>query len=249
MERLDKVLSHAGFGTRKDVKALLKEGAVCVNGEVVKDSASKIDLDKDTLSVDGEKIVIKENIYLMMNKAQNYVCSSKEGDHATVFDCVDEEYLHSYLGGDLHLVGRLDIDTEGLLILTSDGEMTHRLTSPKSHCTKKYLVHLRSSLSDDDFDSYREKLEKGVHISAEGDDGEWDCASAVLERAGSEDNAVFLRITEGRFHQVKRMFRALSNEVVFLKRVAIGGLVLDESLAAGECRELTADELSLLKAI
>ena len=245
MERLDKILSHAGFGTRKDVKSLLKAGVVCINGEVVKDAAAKVDTKRDNVSVDGEHIDIKENVYLMMNKAQDYVCSTKDGEHETVFACVPEEYCHSYLGGELHLVGRLDIDTEGLLLITTDGSLTHRLTSPKTHCSKKYLVHVRDSVEESAKDEYIKQFAQGVHIASEGDDGEWDCKSAELEWI--ESNACYLTIYEGRFHQVKRMFKALGNEVVFLKRVAIGELQLDSNLKAGECRELTLEELALLQ--
>lgn len=245
MERLDKILAHAGFGTRKDVKAILKEGVVEINGEVVKDAAIKIDSEKDILTVDGEKIDIKENVYLMMNKAQDYVCSNKDGEHETVFALIPEEYCHSYLGGDLHLVGRLDIDTEGLLLITSDGTFTHRLTSPKTHCSKKYLVHLRDSIEENQKALYTKKFAEGVHIAAEGDDDEWDCKSAELEWI--ENDKCYLTIYEGRFHQVKRMFKAVGNEVVFLKRVAISNLVLDPNLKTGECRELTQEELELLR--
>ncbi len=244
MERLDKILSHAGFGTRKDVKAILKDGAVCINGAVVKDAAAKIDTEKDELTVDGEKIDIKEHVYLMMNKAQDYVCSTKDGEHETVFACVPDCYKHAYLGGELHLVGRLDIDTEGLLLITTDGNLTHRLTSPKTHCSKKYLVHLRGGVDSTRQAEYTALFLRGVHIAAEGDDGEWDCKSAALEWIDADK--CYLTIYEGRFHQVKRMFKAVGNEVVFLKRVAIGSLVLDGALKTGECRELSAEELSLL---
>ena len=245
LERLDKILSHSGFGTRKDVKSILKSGVVCINGKTVQDSSAKIDTEKDSLSVDGKKIDIRENVYLMMNKAQGYVCSAKEGAHETVFDLVPDEFRHSYLGGDLHLVGRLDIDTEGLLLLTTDGSLTHRLTSPKSHCSKKYLVHLRDDVGEDEQKTIAKKFLDGIHIASEGDDAEWDCKSAEVEWIGK--NACYLTIFEGRFHQVKRMFSAVGNEVVFLKRVAIAKLALDEALECGKCRELSAEELSLLE--
>ena len=244
MERIDKILSHAGFGTRKDVKSLLKAGIVRVNDTVVKDAAAKIDLAADALTVDGKKIDIKENVYLVMNKAQNFVCSAKDGEHETVFACVPDEYKHSYLGGELHLVGRLDIDTEGLLLLTTDGSLTHRLTSPKTHHAKKYVVHLRDSVSEQEKSVYTKAFEDGVHIEAEGAEEAWDCQSAQIEWI--DDFSAYLTIYEGRYHQVKRMFRAVGSEVIFLKRVAIASLELDPDLKLGECRELTSEELMKL---
>lgn len=266
IERLDKVLSHAGFGTRKDVKKILHSGAVSVNGEIVKSADFHVNLSDDRVECDGEILDIKPNIYLMMNKIDNVVCSTKEGNHQTVFDYVDEKYMHSYLGGDLHLVGRLDIDTEGLLLLTSDGNFTHKLISPKTHCSKKYLVYLRDAVDENDRLKYIEAFKKGIHIEAEDSDAAWDCQPAELEWLELPDKisqettghfvslreskkpcaAAYLTIYEGRYHQVKRMFKAMSNEVVYLKRVAIGEVTLDDKLECGQSRELTKEELEKL---
>ena len=155
-ERIDKVLAKHGFGTRKEVKKLLHTGNVTVNENIVTSQDYKIDLEKDTLFVEGEKINLRTNLYLMMNKCQNVVCSSKDGLHKTVFDLLAEEDNHSFMGGDLHCTGRLDIDTEGLLILTTDGSLTHRLISPKSEITKTYFVELRDCVNSENQNNYIE---------------------------------------------------------------------------------------------
>ena len=142
------------------------------------------------------------------------------------------------------MVGRLDIDTEGLLIFTTDGTMTHRLTSPKSHISKKYLVTLRDVVVAENQKEIVEQFLQGITIAPEGDDGEYLCKSAILEWIS--ENQCYLTITEGRYHQVKRMMAAVGNQVIALKRVAMGELLLDSSLEPGAYRELTAEELALL---
>ena len=245
MERLDKILSKHGFGTRKDVKKLLHSGAVCVNGTVCTEADFHVDVNSDSIEVDGEKLSIKTNVYLMMNKKPDVVCAAKDGLHDTVFDCLSDEYRHSFLGGDLHLVGRLDIDTEGLLLLTTDGTLTHRLTSPKTHISKTYLVTLAEPVSDAEKVRYTDAICSGIEIPPEGDESGFVSMSAEVQWLG--DNLCSLVIYEGKYHQVKRMFAALGNRVVALKRTAMGGLLLDESLAPGAYRELTEAELKLLQ--
>ena len=139
MERLDKILSHAGLGTRRDVKRILHSGAVSVNGEIVYTPDTHIDLERDEILVDGNPLALEKNVYLMMNKIAGTVCTSKEGERQTVFELLDENYRTPYFTSHLHLVGRLDADTEGLLIFTTDGALTHKLISPKTLCEKKYF--------------------------------------------------------------------------------------------------------------
>ncbi len=143
MERLDKILSHAGLGTRRDVRRILHSGAVCVNGEVVYIPDIHIDLERDEILVNGNPLALEKNVYLMMNKVAGTVCTSKEGERQTVFEQLDENYRTPYFVSHLHLVGRLDADTEGLLIFTTDGALTHKLISPKTRCEKKYFVRLK----------------------------------------------------------------------------------------------------------
>ena len=243
-ERIDKILAKHGFGTRKEVKKLLHTGLVKVNNEIVTAQDFKIDIEKDTLFVEDEQINLRTNLYLMMNKCQNVVCSSKDGLHRTVFDLLKEEDNHAFMGGDLHCTGRLDIDTEGLLILTTDGALTHKLISPKSEITKTYQVKLRDVVSSDMQKSYISKCKQGLEIAPEGKEAGFISLPAKLQFIN--DNECFLTITEGKYHQVKRMFLALENEVVFLKRVAIGNLQLDENLSPGEYRELSSEEITAI---
>jgi 16S rRNA pseudouridine516 synthase len=259
-ERLDKVLSHHGFGTRKDVKKLLHTGVVTINGTLCTTADAHVDPENDIITVDGEELELRHHLYLMMNKCSNVVCSAKDGLHSTVFDLLEGAYNHSFLGGDLHMVGRLDIDTEGLLILTTDGKLTHRLTSPKTHSNKTYLVHLRDSVSDADKDRYIKACLEGMDIGPEGNEEgfrsepaqlEWLSTQGQYQSEGSRalpcpSAQCLLTIYEGKYHQVKRMFSALGNQVVFLKRISMGDLQLDPSLAAGQYRELTPEEVALL---
>lgn len=243
-ERLDKVLAKHGFGSRKDAQKLVRREGVLLNGQLCRSPDQHIDLDTDMLEVAGQVLQLRRHLHLMMNKCSGVVCSAKDGLHRTVFDLLEEELRHQFLGGSLHLVGRLDIDTEGLLIFTTDGTMTHLLTSPKNHVAKKYLVGLRDRVEPDQQPQLVERFRRGITIAPEGDDGEHLCQPAELEWIS--DRECHLTITEGRYHQVKRMMAAVGNEVVSLKRIAMGGLSLDASLGSGQYRELTAEELALL---
>lgn len=253
LERLDKILSHRGFGSRKDVKRLCHDQLVFVNGSLLTDPSAKIDIDSDELVVDGEKISLQRDVYIMMNKCQNVVCANKDGAHETVFDLVDESLRHSFSARDLHCMGRLDIDTEGLLLLTSDGELTHRLLSPKNHISKTYAAALRDKLSEDEKQKYISLFKKGFLVDREDKESEFICQPSELvfteksyPNSSSRTNCL-LTIYEGKFHQVKRMFAQVGNEVVYLKRVAMGNLKLDETLPLGKYRELTAEEVKMIK--
>ena len=189
----------------------------------------------------------------MMNKAAGYVCSTVSDSHETVYSLLAPEYRKKFLGGELSTVGRLDADTEGLLVFTSDGDLNHRLTSPRWRIPKTYLVYLKTALGAQERKDYAEKLAAGVHVAAEGKAPEADCLPADVEwipevesLPASAAAACYLTVYEGKFHEVKRLFAALGNEVLYLKRVAINGLHLDSSLAPGAYRELTAEELTLL---
>lgn len=243
-ERIDKLLAHEGFGTRKEIKRLIRYSDVQVNGERVSDPGFLMNPDKDTISVDGKIIQLRKNIYLMMNKKAGVVCANKDGLHRTVFDFLPEQYRVGYLAENLHIVGRLDIDTEGFLLFTTDGALTHRITSPKTHFPKRYFVRLAEAVSEARQAEIVRLFADGIHVSAEGKELAFDAKSAQLvwkSRCEAE-----LVITEGKFHQVKRMFAEVGSEVVYLKRLAIGEIVLDESLAPGEFRELTPVETDSL---
>ncbi len=247
-ERLDKVLANHGFGTRKEVKHLIHFGRVTLNGSVCRDDAVHVNLETDEICVDGKALEVKLNAYIMMNKPAGYVCASKDGLHETVFSLLGEELNRNYLGGSLQLVGRLDIDTEGLLIFTSDGALNHYITSPQNKIPKTYFVRLKDKIlpgnEEGQQDDYVKKLSLGMHIEAEGNEGEADCLPAHLEWK-TQDEAC-LTVYEGKYHEVKRLFKALGNEVIYLKRLKINGLTLDESLPKGSWRELTSEEYALL---
>ncbi len=249
-ERLDKILSHEGFGSRQDVKSLMHSGVVTVNGTVVTDPSSKADPDADVISVDGEELSLRTFVYLMMNKPQNYVSANKDGLHGTVFDLLGASYHTPYLEEHMHIVGRLDVDTEGLLLFTTDGELTHVITSPKTHRSKTYFVRLRDAVGAQLQAEYVNRCRAGIHIPPEGNEAEADCRPAELVwhtdgKSGSSECE--LTIYEGKYHEVKRIFAVLGNEVVFLKRLSIGALELDPALAPGQYRELTDEEVGRLK--
>ncbi|HOA32267.1 MAG TPA: pseudouridine synthase [Clostridia bacterium] len=230
--RLDKILSTMGFGSRKQVKELVKNGCVTVDGEVVKDSSMHIDTDIQELHVNGEKIEYKEFVYIMMNKPRGVISATEdEFGHETVIDLLDD----GYKGYNLSCAGRLDIDTEGLMIITNDGQLVHRIISPKKQVVKKYYCVLDYIITDKDINEF----EKGIVLA-----DAYKCLPARLEKIS--DKEAFVYITEGKFHQVKRMFYARRNNVRYLKRVQIGNLELDSKLEPGEYRELLAEEIKMI---
>lgn len=229
--RLDKYLAHAGVGTRKEVKKLIRSKAVTVNGEVVRNDDYKIDETRDEVFVYDEPIFYQEFYYVMLNKPAGYISATMDDREPTVLDLIYEDFAYS-----LFPVGRLDKDTEGLLLLTNDGALAHNLLSPKKHVDKEYYVELSKEYSDEDV----LKLESGIILNEEE-----ICKEAKVERI--DDTSMYLTIQEGKFHQVKRMMHAISNEVFYLKRIRMGTLVLDESLYLGEYRMLNAEEIALLK--
>lgn len=231
--RLDKFLSNSGKGSRKEIKQILKEGTVTVNGKVVKDPACKVDEANDKICIGNLPIIYKPFVYLMLNKPAGYVSAVYDKKLPVVISLVPEEYAHY----EVFPVGRLDIDTEGLLILTNDGDLCHRVLSPKSHVDKTYFVQCEKALTDADLISFKD----GVTL----DDG-YKTMSATLCIDSQNPKECLLTIQEGKFHQVKRMMEAIGNKVVYLKRVKMGALSLDESLPLGKIRELTEEETAFL---
>lgn len=257
-ERLDKILANSGFGPRKEARRLIHSGSVEVNGSIVREPEFHVDAESDKILVEGTLLSAEVNAYFMMNKAFGAVCSSRSDRRKTVFDYLSPQDNRKYLGGTLSTVGRLDADTEGLLIITSDGALIHRITSPRHEVPKTYLVYLRDSVSSHLRATYEKKLSAGIHIAAEGKAAEADCKSAYIEwkdknqyhtKEGEIPSEVCcLTVTEGKFHEVRRMFKALGNEVVYLRRIRIQRLKLDENLAEGQYRPLSKEELGLLDA-
>lgn len=234
-ERLDKILSNMGYGSRKDIKSIIKEGRVVIEGEVIKNSSIKVDPYNARIEIDGEIVNYREYIYLMMNKPNGVISSTYDPKHKTIIDLLDEEYKIFQP----FPVGRLDKDTEGLLIITNDGQLAHQLLSPKKHVDKTYYVEVKGCFNEDDILNFRE----GIVL----EDG-YKTMSANLEILEEGDvSKVNLTIKEGKFHQVKRMFKAVRKQVIFLKRISMGRLQLDNSLLPGEYRELREEEIRMLK--
>ncbi len=229
MERLDKILANSGFGTRKEVKKLVRWGIVKIDGEVVKSADIKIDTEKSKITVNDEPVVYKEFVYLMLNKPDGYVSATEDNVYPTVTELVPEEFMHY----DLFPVGRLDVDTEGLIILTNNGKFAHNITSPKKHIAKKYFVIPEKPITDDD----KKVFASGMNL------GDFTAMPATLEEC---KDGCYVTIFEGKFHQVKRMFEKINNNVTYLKRVQIGKLELDENLKIGEIKELSEGDLELL---
>jgi len=237
--RIDKILSHLGLATRSEAKKLAKAGLIKVNGETVRDSGAKVDPVADVLEVRGERVYFRRYIYLMMNKPQGVISATEDLRDRTVLDLLSDEHR----AFEPFPVGRLDKDTEGLLLLTNDGQLAHRLLSPKKHVPKLYYAEIDGLVDDRDIDSFRQ----GVEL----DDGyvTMPAKLTVLETMPSDTGGrskIEVELHEGKYHQVKRMFAAVGKKVVYLKRMAMGGLKLDPGLALGRYRELTETELASL---
>lgn len=234
LERLDKVLSNMGYGSRKDVKSYIKNGFVKINGEIVNDNSRKIDPYQDQIQFKEMVVNYRKFIYLMMNKPQGLVSSTDDPLTRTVIDLLADEYqIYKPFPA-----GRLDKDTEGLLLITNDGQLAHQLLSPKKGVHKVYYVEVNGYVDE----SYIEKFKNGIVL----DDG-YRTLPAVLDIINSDMiSKVNLTIQEGKFHQVKRMFESISMKVVFLKRISMGSLELDHRLKPGEYRELTDEEINIL---
>ncbi len=237
--RLDKLLAHMGYGTRSEIKKAVKQGKVLVNDKVAKDSGLIIDPKLATVVFEGQTVVYRDVVYLMLNKPPGVISATEDGRERTVIDLLEpEDRLLSPFP-----VGRLDKDTVGLLLLTNDGQLAHELLSPRKHVPKTYEALVRGAVDDQD----RIQFEAGVTL----DDGykTMPAELVIVDRENREDaiySTIRLTIKEGKFHQVKRMFEAVGKKVVFLKRLSMGALELDQTLAEGDYRELTAEELASL---
>lgn len=234
-QRVDKVLSNLGYGSRTEIKKFCKQGIIQVNGKTVSNPGQQVDTDIDEIVINGEKINYREFIYLMMNKPDGYISATFDKHDPIVLDLIDDEYLVF----EPFPVGRLDKDTEGLLVLTNDGQLAHRVLSPKKHVPKKYYAKIDGRVTEEDIEAFKE----GVVL----DDG-YKTMPAELEILKSDDKSeIELVIHEGKFHQVKRMFESVGKKVTYLKRLSMGGLMLDESLEIGEYRELSDEEVALIE--
>lgn len=234
--RLDKLLANMGVGSRKEVKQLLKSKRITVNDAIVKDSGMHVDPGNDQVRVGDELISYQKHIYLMMHKPPDVVSATSDNRDRTVIDLLSANEKKF----DPFPVGRLDKDTEGLLIITNDGELAHRLTSPKKHVEKVYIAHISGKFPE----NIVEQFQEGLTL----EDG-YQTKPAKLEILNKQLNEVKVTITEGKYHQIKRMFIAVGCKVTYLKRVQMGNLQLDESVSMGNFRPLTEDELHYCKSL
>lgn len=234
--RLDKLLSHAGYGSRRDVKVLIKKSIVTVNDERVKKVNINVNPDKDTITINGETVIHEAYVYFMLNKPDGYLSATEDSSDPVVIDLI-EGYEHY----DLFPVGRLDKDTEGLLLITNDGIINHKLTSPNYDVPKTYFAEIKGVVTEEDIEQFSE----GVVL----DDGYLTKPGKLKINDSGEISEIELTITEGKFHQVKRMFKSVGKEVIYLKRIKMGEINLDESLNLSEFRRLTEEEMNYLNSL
>ncbi len=235
MERLDKFLANAGIGTRSEVKKYMKSGRILINDKICKAPDTKIDPDTDQIVFDGKPVLYERFEYILLNKPKNCVTATEDKHDATVMD-----YIQSDRKNRLFPVGRLDKDTEGLLLITDDGELSHRLLAPKKHVNKTYVAEVTGHITEEK----RLEFEKGLDI---GDEKLTLPASLKILSETDDITKTEVTISEGRFHQIKRMFLAIGNEVIYLKRISMGPLELSQDLDCGMSRRLTQEEINSLK--
>ncbi|WP_348624891.1 pseudouridine synthase [Paenibacillus peoriae] len=239
-QRLDKVLTHMGYGSRSDIKRQVKQGMIMVNGRITKDSGLQVHPYQDQIEVNGERVVFREYIYIMLHKPPGVISATEDTRERTVLDLLSAEERHF----EPFPVGRLDKDTEGLLLLTNDGKLAHELLSPRRHVPKTYEATVSGHVTEEDIHQFT----AGVEL----DDGYVTLPAQLTilrhehpyQADGEVISYISLVIHEGKFHQVKRMFEAVGKKVTYLKRTAMGPLKLDELLPLGSYRELTSEELA-----
>mgnify|MGYP005773836703 FL=1 len=233
MIRLDKYLSDMGIGTRSRIKKEIRSGQVIVNGKPICRPELKINTDQDEVLFQGEPVTYEEYEYYMLNKPAGVISAASDRQETTVVDLIKDRKRD-----DLFPVGRLDKDTEGLLIITNNGELAHRLLSPKKHVDKVYFAKVKGIVTEDDIECFAQGLDIG--------DEKPTLPAELVICSSDEISGILLTIREGRFHQVKRMFQAVGKEVVYLKRLRMGPVTLDDSLKPGEYRRLTEEEVDRL---
>lgn len=234
--RLDTYLADMGMGTRSEIKSKIRKGKVQINGAVCKKPETKVELNSDVVMYDDVRIDYIDHVYYMLHKPAGVVSATNDKVSMTVLDLIKDKK-----GKDLFPVGRLDKDTEGLLLITNDGDLAHQLLSPKKHVDKVYFARVKGRVSEEDQELFKVGLDIG---------DERITMPAHLEILNSDvESEIHLTLQEGRFHQVKRMFEAVGKEVIYLKRISMGGLKLDPNLDKGEYRELTEEEVEYLKNI
>lgn len=235
LQRLDKLIASQGRFSRREVQELIKNGAVKVNGITVRDRGAKSDDEKDIICVNGEQLDFQRFVYIMLNKPKGVVSATNDKNEKTVIDLVPKEFK----GRNLFPAGRLDITTTGFVLVTDDGDFAHRILSPKNHIEKTYEARLDESVTEGQLEAVR----NGIELK----DGTKCLPTKVTVLADGEKPLVEIKICEGKYHQIKRMFAAAGNGVIELKRTQMGGLTLDPNLKEGECRLLDAHEVQKIE--
>lgn len=231
MERIDKIISNQLGYSRKEVKELIKRKEILVNDILVEKSDVKVDPIKDKIMIKGKELSFQKFVYFILNKPKGYVSATKDNNEKTVLELIPEEYRHR----NLFPAGRLDKDTTGLMLITDDGEFAHEILSPKKHISKTYEVIIDQEITQEMVTAFKD----GIKLQEE------VCAPAILKKISSQKGIVIL--TEGKYHQIKRMFQTQGAKVLELKRIAMGKLTLEEDLKEGEYKKITEEELKQIK--
>lgn len=235
--RLDKLLAHTGYGTRKEVKQIITNGWVDINGQTVKKVGFQVDIENDVVTVDGQVVQYQKYHYYIMNKPEGIISATEDHYHETVIDWLGPDYAHL----DLFPVGRLDIDTTGLLLLTNNGQLAHQLLSPKREVPKRYFAVVNGIVEEKDIDKFAKGLDLGDFVTQPSQ------LTILNVDEAKNQSRIEVVIHEGKFHQVKRMCEKINCEVIQLQRLSIGPLILPDDLPIGEFRPLNEDEWTLLE--
>lgn len=235
--RLDKLLAHTGYGTRKEVKQIITNGWVDINGQTVKKVGFQVDIENDVVTVDGQVVQYQKYHYYIMNKPEGIISATEDHYHETVIDWLGPDYAHL----DLFPVGRLDIDTTGLLLLTNNGQLAHQLLSPKREVPKRYFVVVNGIVEEKDIDKFAKGLDLGDFVTQPSQ------LTILNVDEAKNQSRIEVVIHEGKFHQVKRMCEKINCEVIQLQRLSMGPLILPDDLPIGEFRPLNEDEWTLLE--
>lgn len=239
--RLDKFLADAGLGTRSQVKTIIRKGTITVNGVPAKKPEQSVNPETDQICDGSLELTAVKTVYYMLNKPAGYVSSTEEHDGPSVLSLLKDEAGQSVPGKGLFPAGRLDKDTEGLLLITNDGALAHDLLSPRKHVEKTYFARVKGPMTE----AVAEAFDRGLDI---GEKRPTLPAKLIIVESGAEVSQVTVTIREGKFHQIKRMFEKVGSEVLYLKRISFGSLTLDETLAPGTFRPLTEEEIRQLQA-
>lgn len=235
--RLDKLLAHTGYGTRKEVKQIITNGWVDINGQTVKKVGFQVDIENDVVTVDGQVVQYQKYHYYIMNKPEGIISATEDHYHETVIDWLGPDYAHL----DLFPVGRLDIDTTGLLLLTNNGQLAHQLLSPKREVPKRYFAVVNGIVEEKDIDKFAKGLDLGDFVTQPSQ------LTILNVDEAKNQSRIEVVIHEGKFHQVKRMCEKINCEVIQLQRLSMGQLILPDDLPIGEFRPLNEDEWTLLE--